>query len=73
MKNDAAFRPTETGVMVCLEQMTRLLEEAQGFIQDDSRITGQSDREEIRDRMLRLRSISLEVERLLFDRVLPGV
>ncbi len=71
--DDALRRPQETAVMALLEQIIHLSEEAQGLVQDDSRITGQSDREEIRDRMLHIRSLTLEVERLLFDRPRPGV
>lgn len=63
--DDALRRPQETEVMALLEQVIHLAEEAQGLIQDDSRITGESDREEIRDRMLRIRGLSLEVERSL--------
>lgn len=71
--DDALLRPRETQVMALLEQLIHHAEEAQKFIQDDSRITGESDREEIRDRMVHIRSLTLEIEHLLFDRPRRGV
>lgn len=64
MARDAIDRPREAEVMALLEQILVLVEQAQKYIQDDGRITG-LDKEEIQDRTLRIRSLSLEIDHLL--------
>lgn len=61
---DAIDRPREAEVMALLEQILVLVEQAQKYIQDDGRITG-LDKDEILDRTLRIRSLSLEIDHLL--------
>jgi hypothetical protein len=65
MSDDAVLRPLETEVMALLERIIRLTEEAQSYIQDDSRITDTKDVHEIRSRMFAIRSASVEIENLL--------
>lgn len=59
--DDARRRELETDVMMLLEQMTSAVEEAQSFIQDDSRISG-GDFGEITDRMMKIRALSLQID-----------
>ena len=51
--------------MAILEQMARLIEESEGYIQDDGKITNFNDVWEMSYRMTRIRSLALEVEKLL--------
>lgn len=64
-RDDASPQPTETEVMAHLERIIRAAEEAQAWIQDDSRITGERDRRSILLQLLVIRSAVLEIERLL--------
>jgi hypothetical protein len=64
-EKDATSRPKEALVLALLEQVICLSEEAEHFIQDDGRITGDGDREEICYRMIKIRSLTLEIERAL--------
>jgi replicative DNA helicase len=60
-------RPTETEVMALLEQVISTASEAESFIQDDSKITGNEDRRQIRERMMHIRALTFEIERILDD------
>ena len=62
--DDAKGRPKEAEVMALLEQMLFAVERSQGFIQDDGKIS-RSDKGEIIYWMMRIRSLSLEVDHLL--------
>lgn len=63
--DDAAERPREMEVMALLEQIIYSAEQAEGFIQDDSKITGRRDVGEIRAVLMHIRFLTLEVDRLL--------
>lgn len=64
-EDDAPERPREMEVMALLEQIIHAAEQAEGFIQDDSKITGRRDVGEIRSHMMHIRFLTLEVDRLL--------
>ncbi len=63
--DDAARRERETEVMALLEQLVHAAEEAQSFIQDDSRISGRGDITAILERVMHIRAITLEIEHLI--------
>lgn len=63
--SDTPVRSREMEVMALLEQIIMTAEQAEGYIQDDSKITDRDDRMEIRQRMLHVRFLTMEVERLL--------
>lgn len=63
--DDTPKRELEAEVMALLEQIIGATEAAQGLIQDDGKVTGRRDREGIRDRMMHIRALSLEVDQLL--------
>jgi hypothetical protein len=58
-------RPEESEVMALLEQVISTAEDAERYVQDDSRITGRSDRREIIDRLHHIRALTLEIEHLI--------
>jgi hypothetical protein len=51
--------------MALLEQVISTAEDAERYVQDDSRITGRSDRREIIDRLHHIRALTLEIEHLI--------
>jgi hypothetical protein len=63
-------RPVETTVMALLEQVIVEAEKAQHLIQDDGRVTGEADRRSILDHVLKIRSLMMDVERVLGPKVL---
>lgn len=58
-------RPNETEVMMLLELIVATVTEAQGYIQNDGRISGPSDRKEISDRLRHIRALTLEIEHVV--------
>jgi len=63
-------RPTETTVMALLEQVIVEAESAQRLVQDDSRVTGESDRRAILDHVMKIRVLVKDVERALGPKIL---
>ncbi len=55
----------ECEVMALLEQIICATEQAQLLIQDDSLITGEGDMRGLRDAMMRIRALTLQVDALL--------
>jgi len=65
MKDDATKRPLESELMLLLDNIVKVAEEAESFIQDDSKISGPKDVQEITDRLMKIRSLTLEAEHLI--------
>jgi hypothetical protein len=63
-------RPIETTVMALLEQVIVEAESAQHLVQDDSRVTGESDRRAILDHVMKIRVLVKDVERALGPKIL---
>lgn len=63
-------RPVEAKVMALLEQVIVEAEQAQALVQDDSRVTGESDRRGILDHLMKIRSLVMDVERALGPKIL---
>ena len=63
--NRTEKRPNEAEVMALLEQIIAEAADAERYIQDDSRISGASDRQEITERLMRIRSLTMEIERIV--------
>lgn len=56
--------------MALLEQVIVEAERAQALIQDDSRVTGESDRRDILAHVMKIRSLMKEIELVLGPKIL---
>lgn len=65
MPDDAIRREREATVLGLLEQMACAVEEAEKLVQDDSRLSEETDVPKMRDAMRKLRALSIEVDHLL--------
>lgn len=63
--DDAKRRDLETEVMSLLEQIAHAVDECEGMIQDDSRITDFRDATGIYAKMLHIRALTIDVEHAL--------
>lgn len=56
--------------MALLEQVIVEAEQAQMLVQDDGRVTDENDRRAIKDHLMRIRSIVMELEKTLGTKIL---
>lgn len=68
-----SLRPTEMAIMALLEQVIVEAEHAQMLIQDDGRVTDESDRRAILAHVMRIRAIVKDVEAALGPKILDPV
>lgn len=67
-----SLRPTEMAVMALLEQVIVEAERAQTLVQDDGRVTGEDDRREILNHVMRIRALVKRVETALGPKILDS-
>lgn len=65
-----SLRPTEMAVMALLEQVIVEAERAQRLVQDDGRVTDENDRRAIKDHVMRIRALVMDVEKALGTKIL---